>query len=121
MNENETKYKIQEEYAKLRKTLKNVPEEKIKMAEELIGNAAFMAVTLRQLQDEIDKTGPISEYNHRAVENPAVKSYNTMVNRYSNVMAQLLNLLPKADQEKTVETAKQKELKRFIKQKAQVA
>mgnify|MGYP000885549168 FL=1 len=112
---NDKQNEIQTEYSKLRKTLKNVPSEKIQMAEELIGNAAFMAVTLRDLQETIEETGPIVEYNHGKVESPAIKSYNTMINRYSGVMSQLLNLLPKDDSEKAVETANQKKLKQFIK------
>ena len=109
--------KINDEYVKLRKTLKNVTPDKIQMAEGLIGNAAFMSVTLDELKDEINSRGALTTYNKNLVENPATKSYNTMINRYSAVMAQLLNLLPKDEQPiaaKQVDS-KEEKLKKFIK------
>ncbi len=88
---------IKKEIKKLKDTLKEIPKDKIKMAEELISNAAFMSVTLKELQQEVNDRGAITTYNKNPVENPATKSYNTMINRYSSVMSQLLNLLPKDD------------------------
>lgn len=109
--------KINDEYVKLRKTLKNVTPDKIQMAEGLIGNAAFMNVTLDELKDEINSRGALTTYNKNLVENPATKSYNTMINRYSAVMAQLLNLLPKDEQPIAAKQVdpKEEKLKKFIK------
>ena len=109
--------KIQDEYTKLRKTLRLVPPEKIQMAEGLISNAAFMSITLDELKDEINSRGALTTYNKNLVENPATKSYNTMINRYSAVMAQLLNLLPKDEQSTATQQVdtKAEKLKEFIK------
>lgn len=108
--------KINDEYTKLRKTLRLVSPEKIQMAEGLISNAAFMSVTLDELKDEINSRGALTTYNKNLVENPATKSYNTMINRYSAVMAQLLNLLPKEDQGAAQQTnPKEEKLEKFIK------
>lgn len=87
------------------------------MAEGLIGNAAFMSVTLDELKDEINSRGALTTYNKNLVENPATKSYNTMINRYSAVMAQLLNLLPKDEQPIAAKQVdpKEEKLKKFIK------
>ena len=117
MGENTKNSKIQDEYSKLRKTLKAVPAEKIQMAEGLISNAAFMAVTLDELRDEVNSRGALTTYNKNIVENPATKSYNTMINRYSAVMAQLLNLLPKDEQSTATQQVdtKAEKLKEFIK------
>ena len=117
MDKDVKEQRINDEYAKLRKTLKNVTPDKIQMAEGLIGNAAFMSVTLDELKDEINSRGALTTYNKNLVENPATKSYNTMINRYSAVMAQLLNLLPKDEQPiaaKQVDS-KEEKLKKFIK------
>jgi phage terminase small subunit len=117
MDKDVKEQRINDEYAKLRKTLKNVTPDKIQMAEGLIGNAAFMNVTLDELKDEINSRGALTTYNKNLVENPATKSYNTMINRYSAVMAQLLNLLPKDEQPiaaKQVDS-KEEKLKKFIK------
>lgn len=98
MEKNIKKQKIYDEYVSLRKALKNIPEDKMSIATGLMDNAAFMLVTLDELKDEINSRGAFVTYNKNLVENPAMKSYNTMINRYSGVMAQLLNLLPKDEQ-----------------------
>jgi hypothetical protein len=98
MEKNIKKQKIYDEYVSLRKALKNIPEDKMSIATGLMDNAAFMLVTLDELKDEINDRGAFVTYNKNLVENPAMKSYNTMINRYSGVMAQLLNLLPKDEQ-----------------------
>lgn len=90
---------IKKEIKKLEETLRDIQKDKIKMAEGLIANAAFMSVTLQELKKEINSNGAITLYNKNPVENPATKSYNTMINRYSSVMSQLFNLMPKEDRE----------------------
>lgn len=101
---------------KLKGTLKNIPKDKIKMAEGLISNAAFMAITLQELKQEINERGAITTYNKNPVENPATKSYNTMINRYSSIMSQLLALLPKEEQPDAAKQIdpKEEQLKQFI-------
>lgn len=68
----------------------------------LIGNAAFMAVTLQDLQDVINTKGVVEEYRNGATQFGVKKSsevevYNTMIKNYSSVMKQLTDLLPKPD------------------------
>lgn len=111
--------KINTEYIRLRKSLKNIPEDKMSVATGLMDNAAFMAVTLDELRNEINSRGALTTYNKNLVENPATKSYNTMINRYSAVMAQLLNLLPKDEQATAAEQvdSKAEKLKAFIKKR----
>lgn len=89
---------IKREMAKLKKLLANLSADKRKATEGLIQEAAFMHATLGELREIIDRDGPIDLFEqgdnayHR--EHPAVKSYNTMIQRYSTVMKQLLELLP---------------------------
>ena len=116
MTEIEKDKAIKKEMTKLKGTLKNIPKDKIKMAEGLISNAAFMAVTLQELKQEINERGAITTYNKNPVENPATKSYNTMINRYSSIMSQLLALLPKEEQPDAAKQIdpKEEQLKQFI-------
>lgn len=91
--------RIKKEQAKLSKIFGNIPENQKKLCEKLIQNAAFMAITLEDLQEEIVKNGPIiTQVNGNGFttsqESPASKSYSTLINRYSSVIKQLVDLLP---------------------------
>ena len=65
----------------------------------LIIEASFMKATLAELKTEIDKEGPIDDMPQGDYsilrEHPALKSYNTMVQRYAATLKQLTDLLPK--------------------------
>ena len=58
-----------------------------------------MSVTLEDLQELIKSQGPIVLFEQGAqsmmIENPAQKSYNTMVNRFTTATSKLFDLLPK--------------------------
>jgi predicted transcriptional regulator len=66
----------------------------------LIQNAAFMAVTLQELQEVINEKGVVETYQNGANQHGVKKSsnvevYNIMVKNYSSIMKQLTDLLPK--------------------------
>lgn len=95
---------IKKEITKLNKIFKNINEDKKKLCDNLIKNAAFMAVTLNELQTEINDKGPIITGTNGngfevSQENPAQKSYNTMINRYTSVIKQLADMLPDSKQD----------------------
>lgn len=89
---------IKKEIARLNKTLKEVDKNKKASAEGLIQEAAFMRATLQELKIMIDESGPIDEMqqgNYSILrEHPAMKTYNTMIQRYTTVCKELFNLLP---------------------------
>lgn len=91
--------RIKEEIERLNDVLKNIHESKRNIAKGLIENIAFMSVTLQDLQEVIKTQGPIINFEQGSqkmmVENPAQKSYNTMVNRFTTATRQLFDLLPK--------------------------
>ena len=91
--------RILAEIERLNDILKNIHESKRKIAKELINNIAFMSVTLQDLQELIKIQGPIVNFDQGSqkmlVENPAQKSYNTMINRFTTATKQLFELLPK--------------------------
>lgn len=95
---------IKKEKNRLKKIFKDISEDKKKLCEPLMQNAAFMAVTLEELQKNIASEGAvIMAVNGNGFEtlqeNPSQKSYNTMINRYTAIIKQLQDLLPdtKAD------------------------
>ncbi len=91
--------KIAAEKRKLVKIFEEIPENKKKLCSKLIDNAAFMAVTLEDLQKTINDEGPVLvSVNGNGFEitqeHPAQKSYISMMGKYSAVIGQLTNLLP---------------------------
>lgn len=91
--------RIKKEYRKLSKLYKGIPENKRKLAEGLLKNAAYMAVTLEELQETVNAEGAILTGKNGngfevCQEHPAQKSYNTTINRYATVIKQLSELLP---------------------------
>lgn len=96
--------RVKKEISRLNKIFKNISKDKKALCEKLIRNAAFMAVTLEDLQEVIRKEGAINTFVNgngfeTIQEHPAQKSYNTMINRYSSVIRQLQDLLPDSKQD----------------------
>lgn len=94
---------IKKELTTLNAIFKDIPEDKKKLVNGLIENAAFMRVTLKDLQQEvIDHGAMIATTSGNGFDmikdNPAQKAYTTMVSRYASVIDQLIKLLPKEDQ-----------------------
>lgn len=90
---------IKKEIAKFKKFLNDLEKSKLTVAEGLIQEAAFMKATLIELKDIINKNGPIDNFvqgdNEFPREHPAVKSYNTMIQRYTTVCKELFGLSTK--------------------------
>lgn len=78
---------------------KDLPEEKRTYAEKLVDRLYFMERTLKSLEKEIRENGPMVEGKNGngftvVQENPAQKSYNTMIKNYNSTMKMLVDLLP---------------------------
>ena len=86
---------------KLKRLLKLVPVDRRAVAEKLIAEIAFMEDTLNGLRRHIEKNGAIDHFKQGQQEfdreSPAVKTYNTMIQRYSLIYRQLTDMLPKPD------------------------
>lgn len=110
--------KIKSELTRLRKVFADIPEDKRRIADGLMQEAAFMRVTLEETREIIDREGVIERFEQGAQkflrEHPATKVYASLINRYSAVVKQLIDLLPAADKGK-VETD---ELMEFVKSRA---
>lgn len=90
--------KIKTELTRLKKVFKDLPEDKRKIVDGLIQEAAFMRATLEETREIIDREGVIELFEQGAQrflrEHPATKVYASLVNRYSAVIKQLIDLLP---------------------------
>lgn len=87
------------ELRKLKRIFKEVPENKKKVVEKLMDNAAFMAEQLELLQEDIKEKGYISEYQNGenqwgTKKAPEIEIYTATIKNYSNIIKQLLELLP---------------------------
>jgi DNA-binding ferritin-like protein (Dps family) len=94
----EREKKIKQEINRIKKLYKDFPKEKAKVLEGLINEAAFMKLTLQETREDIIKNGTIELFEQGEQcfnrERPEVKIYTTFMQRYSNVMKQLIDLLP---------------------------
>lgn len=87
------------EIKRLKKIFENLTQDAAAVAEKLIENAAFMAVTLNELQGIINVKGYIEEYQNGENQFGTKKSsevdiYNTMIKNFNTTMKQLIDMLP---------------------------
>lgn len=98
---------VKREITRLTNLFKEIDRNKRLTAKGLIEEAAYMKITLQELKVEIDKHGPIDEMPQGDYsilrEHPALKSYNTMVQRYTNIIDKLTNLHPKEEIKKEID------------------
>lgn len=92
--------KVKKEMRRLKRIYKDMDPDVKKATQSLIENAAFIAVTLEDLQETINREGVISEYQNGANQwgtkkSPEVEIYNTMVKNHMAIIKQLTDLLPK--------------------------
>lgn len=92
---------IKQEVERLMVIFSELSESRVKATESLIQEAAFMRATLFELKELINRDGVIDEMPQGEYsilrESPAVKTYNTMIQRYSGICKQLFDLLPKEE------------------------
>ena len=89
------------ELTRLKKIVKLVPDNKKSVANSLIKELSFMAGTLEELKENITVNGAVDFFKNGKQEmwreSPALKSYNTTIQRYSLLYKQLCDLLPKEE------------------------
>lgn len=93
---------IKKEIRVLKKIIKNLDEDKKRYADRLIEQAAFMYVTLQELQEAINSDGAVEWFENGKQkmwrEHPAAKTYNTMIKNYTSVIKQLSDISPNQDE-----------------------
>ena len=105
---------ISKDMKKLKAILKQIPKDRQAIAQSLYNELVFMQKTLEILKQQIEEEGPTAMFKQGKQEflreHPALKGYNTTVQRYSLLYKQLTDLLPKAAQD-----AQENALYEFIK------
>lgn len=91
--------KIKKEIARLKRVFKDLDKNKLQTVESLIKNAAFMAVSLEELQEIINAEGYVVEYqngeNQKGTkQNDAVKTHIAMTKNHAAIIKQLTDLVP---------------------------
>ncbi len=92
--------RIKSEVKRLNSILRNLDKGAKKVAKSLIENAAFMSITLEDLQNHINLHGVTSEYQNGenqwgTKKSPEVEIHIAMTKNHTNVMKQLADMLPK--------------------------
>jgi len=95
------KPRINTEIRRLKNSTKNMPKNSKNIAEKLINRAAFMLVSLENMETQIISEGvkvdmQQGEYTIK-ISNPLITSYNTLIKNYAAVIKQLCDLLPDND------------------------
>jgi len=91
--------RIKKEIKRLRTLLKDIPDNKLKVAEGLIKRASFMLVTLEDLELDLNTEGTVETFSQTKGieydrERPAAKLYNAFIKNYTSLCKQLLDLIP---------------------------
>jgi len=91
--------KVKKEILRLKKLFVGIGPDTMDIALSLIKNAAFMTVTLEDLQETINMEGAVSEYKNGehqfgTKKSPEVEIYNTMIKNHMGIMKQLTDLMP---------------------------
>jgi len=100
--------RIRKELNRISRYFDDVAENQRAIVAPLLQNAAFMKVTLEDLQEEINANGPTDEYkngnNQFGVKQSAtLQSYNALIKNYASVIKTLSQQLP-PEQKKSMPT-----------------
>lgn len=91
---------IKKEESRLKLLFGKIEPKSKSLAKDLIQNAAFLSVTLSELQKKINLNGVTEKYQNGANQfgtkiSSDAMVYNTMVKNFSNIIKQLTDFLPK--------------------------
>lgn len=91
------------EVSRLKKIYKNLPEDRRNVTEKLIERAAYMLITLQDIEQKINTDGLLVEMpqGNYTIEraHPLLSTYNAMVKNYASVVKQMNELLPSTEQD----------------------
>ena len=98
--------RIEKEYRRLKSVLRDLDANKKKTVDSLMRNAAFMSITLEELQKDITAKGITETYQNGAnqsgtKQSEAVKTHIAMTRNHAAIMKTLADLTPAARAKKT--------------------
>jgi hypothetical protein len=95
--------RINKEERRLRRIYKDIPKDKLATVDGLIPRAAFMRVTLEDMEKDLDLNGFVELFSQSEKTDPYEKErvvarhYQQMSKNYQSISKQLYDLLPKGD------------------------
>ncbi len=100
MKTSDREARIKKENARLRKIFAELPSNELAFVTPLLKNMAFMAVTLEDLQEEINATGAVDEYQNGAAQfgkkaSSTIQAYNAILKNYLSATDKLIARLPR--------------------------
>lgn len=100
--------RIKQELARLTEIYRELPENKLALVIPLLENAAFMKITLEDLQVSINRNGCSDEYkngeNQYGKKAAAdLQAYNSLIKNYNTISDRLEKLLPPEQRESRLE------------------
>lgn len=96
----DTTARVEAKKTELLETFAGLSEKQMKVASDLIAQAAFMAVTLEDLSASISENGTVEEYTNgknqsgRKISSDA-KLYASLIAKYTQIVTKLLKIVPK--------------------------
>ena len=92
--------RITKEYTRMKKLFSAMPENELSFCDPLLQNAAFMKVTLEDLQRQINENGVTDQYQNGANQSGTkasadLQAYNSLAKVYNALMDKLSAKLPK--------------------------
>lgn len=92
------------EQSRIKKIYKNLPKERLEFAKKLIERAAYMLVSLEDMEKKITEDGLVVTMPQGSYEieraHPLLQPYNAMVKNYNATIKQLNEMSPNSDTEK---------------------
>lgn len=79
---------------KIEKTFIDMDNEKGVLGLSILEEVKFQKDTLKKMRKEITGSGLVDEYNAYKRSNPIIAGYNAMIKNYSQLVRQLIDLLP---------------------------
>lgn len=93
--------RIKRELTKFNRICKSLPEDRRKIAQTLSERAAFMAISLEDMETTINRDGKMTKMSQGDYEieraHPLLSAYNAMIKNYTSTIKQICDLLPDSD------------------------
>lgn len=96
--------RIKKETRRLKKIFKDLEPNKLKTVDALIARAAFITVSLQELEEELNERGWVEEYQNGRNQcglkkSAAAEVHISLTKNLSTIMKQLMELVPPAQKE----------------------
>jgi phage-related tail protein len=85
---------IYKDLTELQTAVDTLPGSRKEAADKLLKEIVFLEQTMGKLKTSIDVAGAVIKTARTTRENPALKAYNTSIQRYSLLFKQVVDMLP---------------------------